>query len=415
MATEPQEEQLARVPSAASRSSVWFIVITNFLDSVGIGLLIPVMPDVLRRFTSSPDTVSRLFGYFIGVYALMQFIASPVLGTISDRFGRKPILLISLLGAGLDYIFMAIAPTLPLLFIGRIISGLTGASMTVASSYIADISDDANRSSNFGLIGAAWGLGFIAGPLVGGLCSAYGATAPFVIAAALNLLNFAFGLLVLPESLPKHLRRKINLAKLNPLTSIAKVVKPSPIAAFVYVYFLLFLAGNVHAVNWTLYTQRKFNWTTWEVGLSLSFVGVIIAVAQGGLTRIVIPRMGEYRALVMGIVVYGLTFLFMSLATAGWQMYGILLFSGISGATMPALQSILSKSVTPNEQGELQGNLVALGSLAAILAPFLYSELFVAFTEASAPVYFPGAAYMGAAAICFLALAIVAARKNRAA
>jgi DHA1 family tetracycline resistance protein-like MFS transporter len=252
-----------------------------------------VLPDVLRRFSTDPTVVSERFGLFIGVYAFMQFVASPILGTLSDKHGRRSILLVSLLGAALDYLFMAFAPTLPLLFVGRMISGLTGASMTVASSYMADISTDKNRSANFGMIGAGWGIGFIVGPLVGGLLASLGPRAPFLAAAVLNLVNFLYGLLVLPESLPPERRRTVTARALNPLATIGRVIRPSAFAPFIYVYFLVFLAGQIHPVNWTLYTQTKFHWTSWQVGLSLSFVGVMIAVAQGGLTRIIVPKLGE--------------------------------------------------------------------------------------------------------------------------
>lgn len=389
-----------------TKASVWFIFVTILLDAVGLGLLIPVLPDVIRRFSQDPATVSQTFGLFIGTYALMQFIASPVLGALSDRYGRKPVLLVSLLGAGLDYIFMAFAPSLALLFVGRVISGLTGASMTVASSYMVDISDEKSRSGNFGLIGAAWGLGFITGPLLGGLLGAQGAAAPFLLAALLNLLNFAFGVFVLPESLPKAQRRNVVLARLNPLASVAKVLKPSPIVVLVWIYFLLFLAGNVHPVNWTLYTQTKFGWSAWQVGMSLSFVGLMIAIAQGGLTRLLVPRLGERHSLTIGIVVQLVSFAAFAAASEGWMMYAIMVVFSVSGIAMPALQSIVAKTVPGNEQGELQGSLVALGSVATILSPLYFTYLFVKFTAKDQELYFPGAAYLGAAAICVLTLAL---------
>lgn len=390
------------INTKARKASVWFIFVTILLDAIGIGLLIPVMPDVLRRFLQDPTLVSKYFGLFIGVYAAMQFLASPVLGSLSDRFGRRSILLVSLLGAGLDYIFMAFAPTLWLLFLGRIISGLTGASMTVASSYMADISNDKNRSANFGMIGAGWGLGFIGGPMLGGLLSSQGYVAPFLAAAGLNILNFLFGLFILPESLPPEMRRKVPLENLNPFRSVKKILSPSPHLVLVIIYFLLFLAGNVHPVNWTLYTQTKFGWSAWEVGLSLSFVGLMIALAQGGLTRIVIPRFGEHRSLTYGIIMYALGFGAFALAPKGWMMYAILIPFASSGVAMPALQSILAKHVPSNEQGELQGSLISLASLASILSPILFTYLFVTFTKTNAPFYFPGAAYTGASLICCL-------------
>ena len=383
-----------------------FIFVTILLDAMGLGLLIPVLPDVLRRFGTDSTFVSQQFGAFVGVYALMQFVASPVLGSLSDRYGRRPILLVSLLAAGVDYLFMAFAPTLPLLYLGRVIAGLTGASMTVASSYIADISDDKNRSANFGMIGAAWGVGFIAGPLVGGLVSRMGPTAPFIVAAILNMANFVFGVFVLPESLGKDNRRNVKLSRLNPLASVIKVLKPSPFVALIWVYFILCLAGQVHPVNWTLYTQLKFGWTAWQVGLSLSFVGVTIAAANGGLTRVIIPRLGEARSLTFGLVIYVIGFLAFSFASQGWMMYAIMLVFATSGVAMPALQSIVSRHVPSNEQGELQGSLMSLGSLAAVIAPAIYTGLFVRFTRVGDGLYFPGAAYAGAAAICLVALAL---------
>lgn len=387
-------------------AAVSFIFVTILLDAVGLGLLIPVLPDVLRRFSSDPTFVSERFGWFIGVYALMQFAASPVLGSLSDRFGRRSILLTSLLGAALDYLFMAFAPTLGLLFLGRLISGLTGATMTVASSYMADVSDDSNRSANFGMIGAAWGLGFIVGPLLGGLLGSLGPKAPFLAAALLNCVNFLYGLAVLPESLPPERRRAVDLRGLNPARSIARILSPSPFVALVWVYFLVFLAGQVHPVNWTLYTQTKFQWTSWQVGLSLSFVGVMIAAGHGWLTRLLVPRLGEERALTVGLCVNGLSFALFGLAARGWMMYAVALLFAVSGITMPALQSILARHTPPGRQGELQGSLVALGSLSSILAPLLFTRLFVHFTKPGAPVYFPGAAYLGASAIVWATLGL---------
>lgn len=385
-------------------ASVPFIFITILLDAIGIGLLVPVLPDVLRRFSTDSVSVSAHYGAFIAVYALMQFLASPVLGTLSDHFGRRPILLLSLFGAAIDYMVMAYAPNMVILFLGRVVSGLTGASMTVASSYMADISTDQNRSANFGMIGAAWGFGFIAGPLIGGLLSSQGPSAPFVVAALLNFLNFMFGLLVLPESLVLSRRRTMRYENMNPFKSLRKVLRPSPYSLLIWVYFLLFLAGQVHPSNWTLYTQLKFGWSTGQVGLSLSFVGVIVAVSQGWLTRILIPRLGEERALTLGVIVYVLSFLLFGIATTGWMMYAIIVFFSLSGVAIPALQSIVARHVPSDQQGELQGSLVSIGSLSSILGPLVFTWLFVEFTKPNAHYYFAGAAYLGAAVICTLAL-----------
>jgi len=383
-----------------------FIFFTILLDAIGLGLLIPVLPDVMRRFASDPVLVSQYFGYFIGVFALMQFFAAPILGSLSDKYGRRPILLISLLGAGIDYLFMALAPTLFLLFIGRIISGLTSASMTVASSYIADVSNDKNRAANFGMIGAGWGIGFILGPLLGGVLGSLGYAAPFLAAAVLNLLNFLYGLLVLPESLPSERRRKIEIKKINPVSSVIKILKPSPFAVLIWIYLLLFLAGQVHPVNWTLYTETKFGWTAWQVGLSLTWVGIVMAFCQLVVTRKLVPKLGNDHALGFGLFVYIVGFLLFGIAPQGWMMYLIMIGFGLSAVAIPALQAVLGKFVPANQQGELQGSLISLGSFSLILAPLLYTSLFVMFTKPTAPVYFPGAAYVAAGIICMLTLLI---------
>jgi DHA1 family tetracycline resistance protein-like MFS transporter len=382
----------------------WFILFTIFLDATGMCLIIPVLPDVLRRFIHDPTLVSLNFGYFVGSYAVMQFFASPILGALSDCYGRKLILLISLLGAALDYIFMAFAPTLGLLYVGRIISGLTGASMAVAFSYMADISDEQTRPMNFGLISAAWGVGFIIGPLIGGVVGTYGYAAPFLVSAAMNLFTFMFGLFVLPESLPKEKRRHLSLQQFNPLILIIRALKPSPILTLIIIYFLLFLAANVHMINWTLYTQTKFNWTAKEVGFSLAFVGLMIAFVQGVLSKTIIDRFGKKNSLTFGILAYGFSFLLFGLANKSWMMYPIIALFSLSGIALPALQSLLARLIPANEQGELQGILVSFASIAAIIAPILFSFLFVLFTEPNGPAYFPGAAYEGASVICFIAL-----------
>lgn len=394
------------------KTTIQFIFATMLLDAMGIGLLIPIFPDIIRRFSPDADHVSLYFGIFISIYAFMQFVASPVLGSLSDRYGRRPVLLVSLLGAGIDYLIMAFAPNMWILLIGRFISGLTGASMTVATAYMADISDDQNRSANFGMIGAAWGLGFIIGPSIGGLLGAQAWQYPFLVAAALNLLNFVFGYFILPESLPLEKRRQVDIKKLNPFISIIKILRPSPILIFIWAYLLLFLAGQAHPAIWTLFTQLKFNWTTFQVGLSISFVGLTIAIAQGGLTRIINPRLGEWRTLILGVVVSILAYLAFGLATEGWMMYLIMVPSSLSGLAGPALQSLISKQVPSEEQGELQGTLVGLSSLTAIIGPLLFTGLFGFFTNSEAPMHFPGAAYVAAALICAICLVLLVRAKK---
>ncbi len=407
---------LSMMTTSSNRSaSVRFIFATIFLDALGIGLLMPVFPEVIRRFGHDPSFVNHYFGYFISVYALMQFLASPILGSLSDRYGRRPVLLVSLLGAGLDYILMALAPTLGIMFVGRIISGLTGASMTVASSYIADISDDSNRSANFGMIGAAFGLGFIVGPGLGGLLGHYGYQAPFIGAAVLNLLNFAFGYFILPESLPEGHRRKILLGKLNPFHSLLKVLKPSAMGILVWVYVLLYLAGQSHPSIWTLYTQYKFNWTAFEVGLSLSAVGVVIAFGQGYLTRVIIPKLGEIKSLKFGVWTNVCSFFLFGVAGQAWMMYAILPLNALSGVAGPSLQSLISKNTPPHEQGELQGSLISIASLTAIIGPLCYTDIFARFTAPGSSFIFPGMPYIFASLLCLLSLILMFVAKRKGA
>ena len=254
--------------------------------------------------------------------------------------------------------------------------------------------------------GAGWGVGFILGPMLGGLLGTWGPSAPFLLAVVLSLLNFFFGVFVLPESLPKANRREVNLSALNPLSSIVKILSPSPFLILVWIYFLIFLAGQVHPVNWTLYTETKFGWSAWQVGMSLSFVGVVIAFSQVVLTRWLIPKIGEEKSLTLGLVVYALCFLLFGLASRGWMMYAIMMLFTFTGVAIPALQSIVSRHVPSNQQGELQGSLVSLGSVSAILAPLLFTTLFVMFTKPGASFYFPGAAYAAAGVICLGALVI---------
>ena len=376
---------------------------TIFLESLGIGLVIPIMPDLIRRFSSDPDFIAQYYGYFISAYALMQFLASPFLGSLSDRFGRRPILLVSLLGAGIDYLIMAYAPDLTVLFLGRIVSGLTGASFTVAAAYMADISDDSNRSVNFGMIGAAFGLGFIVGPVLGGFLGTVGPHACFIAAAGLNLANFCFGYFILPESLLKTSRRPIDWRKMNPFKSLSKMVRRSSMLGLIWVYTLTFLASQVHTANWTLYTQTKFGWSLIQVGLSLSFVGFAIAVVQGGLTRYLIPWFGESKAVLYGSLINIFTLALFGFASQGWMMYAIMSISALAGITNPALQSLITKHVPATEQGELQGTLVSLGSLTAIIGPVFFTDVFAIFTKPGAPIYFPGASYLAASAIALIA------------
>lgn len=385
------------------KAGMLFICITVTLDMIGVGLVTPSLPEIMRRFLSNESDVSQYFGYFISVYALMQFLASPLLGALSDRFGRRPLLLVSLLMAGFDYVLMAYAPNLEILFIGRILAGLTGASISVAMAYIADISQDHNRATNFGMVGAAFGIGFIIGPAIGGLIGQHGPHYPFLFAAVMNIFNFVFGYFILPESLPKNLRRNFSFKRANPFSSLRSLLRSKNLVALFVVFFLLQLAGLTHPSIWTLYTEYRYGWSITEVGLSLALVGLLSALSQGGLTRIVIPRLGERKTILWGAIAYAVSFIAFGLANQGWMIIPICIVSAVSWVAGPALQSLLTNSTPSSEQGELQGTLVSLGSLAAILSPLITTKLFSSFTQSPEQLHIPGMPYFFAALVCFIA------------
>ncbi len=396
-----------------SQARMTFIFVTILLDAIGIGLVIPILPEVIRRFGSNEMFVNTYYGYFISLYSFMLFFASPLLGYLSDRFGRRPILLVALCGAGLDYLLMAFAPNLTILFIGRVISGLTGASMTVAFSYIADVSTDENRTTNFGMIGAAFGVGFVIGPALGGLLGSYGHNLPFIVAATMSLSNFLFGLFVLPESLPAEKRKKtINIAQLNPIRSVITALFYSPAAILVWAFFLINLAGQSHPSIWALFTHYKFQWSPRDIGLSLTVVGIAFGIGQGYTTRLVTPKIGELKSVIYGSIVLVANFLLYALVTKSWMLYAatsLLLFTSI---VMPSLQSMITKGTPTEEQGELQGTLMSITSLTSIIGPLLYTELFTFFTQKD-HYPLPGAPYMAAALFTFMCLMLVLKGRNK--
>lgn len=382
------------------KASISFIFFTLAVDAIGLGIILPVLPDVVRKFITHESSVDYIYGYFIATYALLQFVSSPILGRLSDRFGRRPILLISMFGGAIDYIFMAFAPTLPLLFVGRIISGISGASFTVASAYIADISDDSNRSKHFGVMGAGFGVGFILGPAIGGLLASRGTMYPFIAAALFNLLNFLFGLFVLPESLPQTLRRKFDYKTINPLRSLSILLKEPLIRGLVLAYVFITMAGQTHFSMWTLYTEYRFGWTPTQVGISLAVVGLLSAISQGALTGPLVKKFGELNLVTYGCLGEMVCSALYGFAASGTMFYIILLASSAFWASHPSLQSLISRKIPPNEQGELQGALMSLASLIAILNPVVMTSLFAATSNPQGRIYLPGSPYF-LASLCF--------------
>jgi MFS transporter, DHA1 family, tetracycline resistance protein len=376
-----------------------FIFVTLLLDVIGFGIIIPVMPDLiieLSGHTGSPDELisyaSKIGGWMIAAYAVMQFVCAPIVGALSDRYGRRPVLLGSLFGFGIDYLFLALAPSLSWLFVGRIIAGVMGASFTTAGAYIADISTPEKRAQNFGMIGAAFGLGFIIGPLAGGLLADFGTRVPFFVCAGVTLLNWLFGFFILPESLKDENKRNFEWKRANPVGTLKSLTRYPVISGLILSLAFIYISSHAVQTNWAYFVKAKFGWDAAHIGWSLAVVGVAFAVIQGGLIRMIIPKLGQERSVYIGIALYALGFLLYGIAPEGWMMYPIIIIYCLGSIAGPALQGIMSSSIPANEQGELQGGFTSLMSLAAIIGPIMMNGVFAWFTGVNAPVYFPGAA-----------------------
>jgi DHA1 family tetracycline resistance protein-like MFS transporter len=376
------------------KAAISFIFITLLIDVTGLGLIIPVIPKLIETLTGGNiSDASRWGGWLTFAYAVMQFLFAPVLGNLSDQYGRRPVLLFSLLGFGVDYLLVAFAPTIGWLFVGRLIAGITGASFTTAAAYIADISTDENRAQNFGMIGAAFGLGFIIGPVIGGLLGEYGARVPFLVAAGLSLLNALYGYFVLPESLPKEARRRFQWKRANPLGSLLHIRKYPAIGGLVFSLVLVYIAGHAVQSNWTFFTIERFGWSEKLIGISLGFVGLLTAIVQGGLIRFINPRLGNEKSVYVGLALYCIGLLLFAFASQSWMMFVFLVPYCLGGIAGPALQAIISGNVPSNEQGELQGALTSLMSATSIVGPLLMTNLFAYFTQPGATVHFAGAPF----------------------
>ncbi|MGE5263978.1 MAG: TCR/Tet family MFS transporter [Acidobacteriota bacterium] len=387
------------------RAGLAFIIVTIFLDMLGVGIVFPILPQLIASFLNGDlSAAAQYYGFFISLFAAMQFIFAPLLGALSDRYGRRPVLLVSLLGAGLDYILLSFAPSLTWLFIGRIISGMTAASFTVANAYIADVSPPEKRAQNFGVIGAAFGLGFIIGPVLGGAFGSLGPRVPFMVAGVLTLLNWLYGFFVLPESLPQVHRRRFEWRSANPLASLGSLARYPVVTNLTLVIVCTSLAGMALQSTWILYTTFRFQWNTWEQGLTLALVGIASMVVQGWLIRVLLPRWGERLALVIGLLNSIASFLLYGLATQGWMIYVILVGTALSFIAQPAAQALISNAVRPDEQGAIQGALTSVMSLTAIIGPVAATSIFSYATAPGHAFHVPGAAFFLGAALTSLGL-----------
>ncbi|HSK12144.1 MAG TPA: TCR/Tet family MFS transporter [Phnomibacter sp.] len=378
-----------------SRSAaLGFIFITLLVDITGWGIIIPVMPRLIEELIQGDISAAARYSGWMGfAYAGMQFLFAPILGGLSDKFGRRPVLLFSLFGFGVDYLILTFAQNIEWLFIGRIIAGITGASITTASAYIADISTPANRAQNFGMIGAAFGIGFILGPVLGGLLGHYGPRVPFVVASILCFLNWLYGYFILPESLPPDKRRPFDVKRANPVGSLLHLRKYPTLLPLISSMIFIYLAAHAVQSNWAFFGIEKFGWSERMIGISLGIVGLLIGIVQGGLIRVVIPRLGNEKSVFMGLAFYTLGLILFSLATHTWMMFVFLIPYALGGFAGPALQSIMAGTVDPDQQGELQGALTSMASATSIVGPPLMTNIFSFFTGALAPIYFPGAPF----------------------
>jgi MFS transporter, DHA1 family, tetracycline resistance protein len=383
----------------AGNAALIFVFIAVLVDSIGFGIILPVLPRLIMELTGvSIDRAAGYGGWLSFVYALMQFFCAPVLGNLSDRFGRRPVLLFALFALGCDYLIMGFAPVIGWLFVGRAIAGIAGASFTPAYAYVADITPPERRAQSFGLMGAAFGVGFIVGPAIGGLLGAFGPRAPFFTAGVIALANATLGYCALPESLPLAARRPFHWARANPLGTLAQMRRYPAVLLMLGALFLWQLAHQVLPSTWAFYTIFKFHWTSTEVGCSLAFVGAVMAIAQGVLTRVLIPWMGgERRAALAGMACALLAYVGYAFASAGWVMYVVSLTSFLFALTYPSMNALTSQQIPANAQGELQGAVASLYSLSAIVGPPLMTQVFAHFSAPSAALYFPGAAFVTAA------------------
>jgi DHA1 family tetracycline resistance protein-like MFS transporter len=377
------------------QAAVGFIFITMLIDITGWGIIIPVIPKLIEELIHGDiSEAAKIGGWLTFAYAITQFLFAPVIGNLSDKFGRRPVILISLFGFALDYLFLSVAPTIGWLFVGRIIAGITGASITTAAAYIGDVSTNENRAKNFGMIGAAFGLGFIIGPVIGGLLGSFGSRVPFYAAAALCFLNFLYGFFILPESLDHEHRRPFEWKRANPVGAFVNLKKYPQLIGLMLSIFILYVASHAVQSNWSYFTMYKLGWDEKMVGISLGVIGLLVGVVQGGLIRWINPKLGNEKSIYVGMALYTIGMFLFAFASESWMMFAFLVPYCLGGIAGPALQAVVSADVPPSEQGEIQGTMTSLMSASSIIGPPLMSMVFYYFTHKGAPFQFAGAPFI---------------------
>ena len=387
--------------------SLLFIFITIFIDITGLGIIIPIIPSLISELIDGSISEAAMYsGWLMFSYATLQFLFAPILGGLSDQFGRRPVILLSLFGFGINYIVLAIAPDIVWLFIGRIFQGIMGASLTSASAYIADISLPEKKAQNFGLIGAAFGLGFILGPVIGGYLGQFGSRVPFYAASIFTLINLLYGFLILPESLKKENRRKFDIRRANPIGTLLSLRRYPLISGLLVCIILFNIAQHATHSTWSFFTIEKFDWDEKLVGYSLGFIGILAAIVQGGLIRIIIPKFGKVNSLYLGMSFYIIGLILFTIADESWMVFAFAIPLSLGGLCGPALQGIMTNQIPDNEQGEFQGGITSLISLTSIIGPLLMTNLFSLFTSNKNLIYFPGAPFLMAAILSVFGLLV---------
>ncbi|MEJ0042279.1 MAG: TCR/Tet family MFS transporter [Rhizomicrobium sp.] len=389
------------------------VITVVYIDMLGLGLAYPILPKLVQQFESGDvSRASYVTGFLAAAYSLMQFFFAPLFGALSDRYGRRPIVLTSLGGSALSYFVMAFAPGLIVLTAARLVAGIMGGSFSTAAAYLADITPPEKRAQSFGLIGAAFGFGFITGPLIGGVLGGIDLHLPFLAAGVLCLANFVFGYFALPESLDPENRKPFTLARANPVGALIVVGRYSSIYGLMTIFVLATFANRAPEMIWVLYTDYRYHWGTFEVGLSLGVVGVIFVIGQGWFTRVLIPRIGDRRAILLGLGVSVVVSMLYGAASKGWMLYLVMPFA-ITGWTVaqPAIQGLMSRAVSASEQGLLQGAIASVTNLTSVVGPIIWTSLFGYFVSPAAPLIIPGAAFF-VSGLIFLAALVFAVRRQ---
>jgi len=393
----------------AGKNAMVFVLITVMISSIGFGIIIPVLPDLLKELTGLGNSDAAVYGGWLTfVFAVTQFICMPIIGALSDRYGRRPVMLVSLLGLGLDYFIMGLAPTIGFLFLGRIFAGAFGATFSTANAYIADITPPEKRAQNFGLVGAVFGVGFMLGPVIGGYLGEYNPRLPFIAAGVFSLINMVYGYIFLPETLTEDNRRPFEWGRANAFGVFIQLRKLKGALGLLTVMLLLAIAHTAYPTVYTFTMNEALGWSSRDVGISLGFFGIASIIVQGGLIRIIIPKIGMFWAAFIGITSYILAFIGFGLASAGWVIYAMGVFSALAGLYQPSLNNMMSSRLSAKEQGELQGAVGAVQGLALMLGPLPMTYLFQKFTQSNntSALYLPGAPFIFGSMLSAIALVL---------